>query len=57
MSHDDPRSDSRPKNAGPAACYEPPAIAWEEAIDVRATLVAACLKISTDEPCDTSTAS
>ncbi len=57
MSQDDSRSHDRPRSGGPKRSYEPPGIEWEEAMDARATLVAACLKISADESCDTSTES
>jgi hypothetical protein len=36
----------------PAAEYEKPAIAWEEDLEARPGLVAACLKSAPLSPCD-----
>jgi hypothetical protein len=38
-----------PDREGPRAPYEKPAIAWEEDMDVRPTLIAACGKVDLAE--------
>jgi hypothetical protein len=43
---------------GAQRTYEPPAIEWEEQIDVKANLASACEKVGgTGEPCDSASMS